>query len=223
MVPRTGERPPRLSRSVIEEAVLEVGFAHVSTTVVARHLGVDQSSLYRHIRSRDELIMGAVDRVLQAQPWPDIDNRWECYVHDMALCLWQMLRAHPGMATVMLAMQGFPPRAGALLNEGVAAFVADGWNMEDAVLLLDSVADMTLYTVLQTEHMEQSRKQAESEGRPFPSTPALSPPAETDPSSPVMGFAEQVVAGDPQIWWRRKLDLLLAGGRQLLTDTAEDR
>jgi AcrR family transcriptional regulator len=49
-------RPPRVNLQLIVDAALAIGLDRVSLPMVADKLGVGSSTLYRHVRNRDELL-----------------------------------------------------------------------------------------------------------------------------------------------------------------------
>ena len=58
-------RPARVSRRLIAEAALEVGLSTLTLTSLANRLGVDHSTLYRHVASRDDIVAAHAEGTVQ--------------------------------------------------------------------------------------------------------------------------------------------------------------
>lgn len=48
-------RPPETTADQIAAAVLEIGFEELTFARITKHLGIAQSTLFRHVPNRDEL------------------------------------------------------------------------------------------------------------------------------------------------------------------------
>lgn len=76
-------RPPRIDRTAIADAVLELGLEHSSMKSVAEHLGVSVPGLYHHIRNRKELLLLAAERSLsQLRPPRDRGQHWSEWLRE---------------------------------------------------------------------------------------------------------------------------------------------
>jgi AcrR family transcriptional regulator len=83
--PRKVGRPPRISRSDIAAAVLEIGLADSSMKAVADHLGVSVPGLYHHVRNRRELLMLAAERRFSGLTLPeDHGQHWATWLREWA-------------------------------------------------------------------------------------------------------------------------------------------
>ena len=60
----TAGRPARISRDDVAEAALAIGLDKVTLAAIGKRLGVDHSSLYRHVSGRDDILLAAADRVI---------------------------------------------------------------------------------------------------------------------------------------------------------------
>ena len=67
-------RPARVSRRSIAEAALEVGLSTLTLTSLAHRLGVDHSTLYRHVASRDDIVLLACDTAIARMDWPVVPD-----------------------------------------------------------------------------------------------------------------------------------------------------
>lgn len=220
-------RPARISREQVERAVIAVGFDAATTTNVAKHLGVEQSSLYRHIGSREQMILGAAERVFAAYDWDPPATDWQSYLRALAATIWRVLRENRGLAATLYEFEQVTDSARAVMTRGVARLVSYGWELPEAILVLDSISDMTGDTVNQIEIAERSagpsREElvehylagARADGGTGGST-GRERPSEDDALVEQIGrFIIDVLHQDPQEWWQRKLDLLIAGAEHL--------
>ncbi|MCX7543434.1 TetR/AcrR family transcriptional regulator [Corynebacterium sp. P5848] len=204
-------RPAQLNRADIERAVLTLGFNDATTTAIARHLGVDQSSLYRHISSRRELLRSAVDRVIAEHPREFAHTTWREYLTGVAEMTWSLLVSHPGMADTLYTLEDTPPRSITELTEESTQVLhrTYSWAIPDALVVLDTLTDMTADTVNRTERLLSTAPEAGTERatRDLLDRSRLSPEL-TD------ALAQILDAGLEQ-WWRRKVNLLLDGAERL--------
>ncbi|MFT3765963.1 MAG: TetR/AcrR family transcriptional regulator C-terminal domain-containing protein [Minicystis sp.] len=98
-----GERGPDLSREKIVQAGIAIaddeGIASLSMRGVAAELGVPTMSLYRHVASRDELLLLMADAALAEDPPPRRAKRsWRAELEALARLQWQGYRRHPWLS-----------------------------------------------------------------------------------------------------------------------------
>lgn len=75
------------------------GLAGVSMRRIAASLGIATMSVYRHVRSRDELVTSMLDRVLAEHPLPAAaPEGWRARAETSARLLWAACRSHPWLA-----------------------------------------------------------------------------------------------------------------------------
>ncbi|AKU92571.1 TetR/AcrR family transcriptional regulator C-terminal domain-containing protein [Vulgatibacter incomptus] len=107
-VPRSGMvvASQELSRERIVAAAIRVadeeGLATFSIRGVAARLDAPVTSLYRHVRSKDELLALMVDQALGELPLPERPpSGWRAQIELSARTEWQMMRRHPWLARLM--------------------------------------------------------------------------------------------------------------------------
>lgn len=208
-------RPPRLSRDAIAAAALAVGLDKVTVAAVARRLGTDHSSLYRHVRDRRDMIVAAADLAIGALRQPSRTTDWRVLVERAAAAVWTLYETHPGLANVIRELDATPPAGVRAFSATVARLEALGFRRDDAVLILDSVMDMTIDCAIGWARLRGSPPGDRGAGDSMlqswvevsGETPAL--------AAQIEGMA-RVIAGSPRRWWRRKLDLILDGAEALL-------
>jgi AcrR family transcriptional regulator len=101
-----GERGLELSRQRIVQAAIAIaddeGTAALSMRLVARELGVSTMALYRHVASKDELLVLMADSVLGESPPPRRSARgWRHRLEQLARLEWAGYRRHPWLAQLL--------------------------------------------------------------------------------------------------------------------------
>ena len=144
MTDRTVGRPPRISREDIADAALAIGLSSVKMKAVGERLGVDHSSLYRHVKGRDELIFMALDRAVSKLDWEQDPADWRDFLRSRAMAVWALCAAYPGLASSLRAMTTIPPSVIAGYARACRRLEEHGFAMDDAVLIIDGIMDMTV-------------------------------------------------------------------------------
>jgi DNA-binding transcriptional regulator YhcF (GntR family) len=91
----------RVVRAAIEIADAE-GLAALSMRGVAARIGIPTMSLYRHVESRDALLLLMIDAVFGARPLPSCEGHgWRALLETAARVQWQLCRTHPWLPHVM--------------------------------------------------------------------------------------------------------------------------
>ncbi len=120
-------RAPRLSAPrVVESAVALAdadGLAAVSMERLAKHLRVATMSLYRHVRTKDELLLLMVEAALGESPAADdVSTRgWRARLERWAADLLQIVDIHRWVPELPLARMSIGPARAAWLDRGLAA------------------------------------------------------------------------------------------------------
>lgn len=101
-----------LSRERILDAALalldEDGIDGVSMRKVASALKVEAMSLYNHVRDKQDLLGGVVNRVLAQLEPPDAALPWDARLEQIARRLYGALVQHPALVIVLASEQGRP-------------------------------------------------------------------------------------------------------------------
>jgi DNA-binding transcriptional regulator YhcF (GntR family) len=91
----------RIVRAAIVLADAE-GLASVSMRRVATDLGVATMSLYRHVSSKDDLLLYMADTVFAETPFPAVAPQgWRARLELAARLMWTLCRRHPWVAEVL--------------------------------------------------------------------------------------------------------------------------
>ena len=89
-------RPPRVNLQLIVDAALQIGLDRVSLAMVAERLGVGSSTLYRHVRNREELLRLATVRLALERRLPSAaDLHWSQLAMRYAENLFESLAREP--------------------------------------------------------------------------------------------------------------------------------
>ena len=92
-------RPARLSRTQILEAALELadrdGLEAVTMQRIARAIGAEPMSLYRHVRNKEDLLDGLVDLVFAEIELPSPADPWKVAMRRRAVSVRDALGRHP--------------------------------------------------------------------------------------------------------------------------------
>jgi AcrR family transcriptional regulator len=102
-----------LSRERILRAALtladEDGIEALTMRRLGRELGFEAMSLYNHVRSKDDLLDGALDQVLDECEQPAPDGPWVVAVRRSAISVNRALRRHPWACTLLMRSAGMRP------------------------------------------------------------------------------------------------------------------
>jgi TetR/AcrR family transcriptional regulator, tetracycline repressor protein len=115
-------RPPRHSltdQHILQAALAlvdEAGLEGLTTRALGHRLGVDPTAVYRHFRSKDELLAALADHILgSANPPPadDGDGSLRGQLRGACLAMRRALLAHPAMTAIVVRRppRGANPRA----------------------------------------------------------------------------------------------------------------
>ncbi|WP_449408987.1 TetR/AcrR family transcriptional regulator [Microbacterium maritypicum] len=215
--PRRG-RPPLTSRAAILDAVLEIGLDRATTSAVAERLGVDQSTLYRHISSREEMLDAAVGVAAARAVWPDPGEDWAQYLRDCAQAMWTMFVSTPGLAQRVRGMTSMPEAFVFQAYRIVEHLtVALGFSFREAALIVDTIGDMTADSYLTIELLDR-----EVDGERTFRELAIETMEDAGDAVPDEGMAQEYLEvmrdamgeqGNPSSWWRDKVELVIDGVR----------
>lgn len=205
-------RPARLGRDAIADAALDVGFADLTMTTVARRLATTHSALYRHVRDRRALVLAAVDRLVERAPWPETTGSWRCDLTARGRLIWNLLDGHPGLDREILALDSMPPQMLVRFGETVAHLQDCGLPSDLAFLATDSVFDLAL-----TQFVVAGAVRRATGPGAVPATATSGDAGSgggTDRSSvpPQVARMVEIAVVEPAVlWFERKLDLVLDG------------
>jgi AcrR family transcriptional regulator len=117
--PASTDRPSRkprarLSREQVLDAAIRVadegGIEAVTMRRVAREVGSEVMSLYYHAASKDDLLAGMTDRILEEMPPLELTDDWRRGVRDYAVAEREVLRQHDWAPDLLMSSRMSGPR-----------------------------------------------------------------------------------------------------------------
>jgi AcrR family transcriptional regulator len=168
------ERRHRLSAERIVGAAVELadaaGLEAVTMSRVAERLGVTTMALYRHLRSKDELVALMVEAA-SAIP-PATDDRapagWRSALEGWSWDLLAMVRRHPWALEVPLARMPFGPNRLAWLERGLQAFAETSLGEDEKAALVLLVNNHVFSEARLSAELGHSRQEADAAHDPPP-------------------------------------------------------
>ncbi|HEY7132687.1 MAG TPA: TetR/AcrR family transcriptional regulator [Candidatus Limnocylindrales bacterium] len=98
-------RPP-LTRDRVLQAAVELadrdGIDAVSMRKLGQELGVEAMALYRHVRDKDDILDGVVDRVVAEIELPEPDPDWRAAMRGLSLAARDVMLRHPWAPPVIV-------------------------------------------------------------------------------------------------------------------------
>ena len=212
--PRSVGRPARISRDDIADAALEIGLHTATLKTIAGRLGVDHSSLYRHVKGWDDIVFAAADRAIATLDWERETDDWRDYIHAAAEAVWELYTRNPGLAEAIRTMDETPPAGIRAFCRSCHHLEMQGFGTEDAALIMDSVMDMTNDSASMWERLRRES----DDGKVAERLKASWQAGTDDQMARHVALMSSVIDGDPKDWWRKKLLLLIRGAAALLED-----
>jgi AcrR family transcriptional regulator len=159
-VPKEAREP--LTRAQVIEAALRVmdeeGLEAVSMRRVAREVGVEAMSLYNHVRDKDDLFDGVVERIMAEFRFPEEPGSgdWTSFGRAIALEWRALLKAHPNVVALfahrhkpMRSMESLRP-----MEVALHALREMGLPVEDSVRAFQVIGGYIMgYVMMETGRM----------------------------------------------------------------------
>lgn len=203
-------RPARISREAIGQAALRVGLEQATLTEVARVLGVDHSTLYRHISSAAEIRALAADQAISSVSWTPEGADWRALLEHLGTTLWRLLDETPGLADVLLQVETQPEAVYTAFAQTVEALAKTGIDYIEAGRVVDLLADLTI----QTHAGYAILSDTDADGTPLGArllAHAEAVAAARPELSRAAHEAARMIQDDPYQHWRWRMDLVLDG------------
>lgn len=152
---RLGRRRPRAAgltlERILDEALAVVdgdGLDALTVRHLAERLSTASSSLYRHVASRDELLVLLVDRVLGDVPLTRTTDDPRAAVEQLSLDLRRVLLAHPNVVPALRTTPLGGPHVRRASETGLTLLLAVGYPPDVAVQGFLALLDYVLGSVL---------------------------------------------------------------------------
>jgi len=205
---------PRVTPEDIARAALEIGLDTVTIKAVAAKLGLDHSSLYRHVRSRDDIVAAAADLAVAELDWrspdPATGGDWRAMLERLADALWALYERHPGLAVAFREMEVTPPTGIRSFAEAVACLQACGFRLEDAMLAVDTLVDALTECFTGWQRFSRPGPDGRSLADAMAGHWQEAALSDRDHAEQINAMAA-IMRGSPRDWWLRRQRLILAG------------
>lgn len=221
---RGGETARRgtLSRDRILEVALAVadadGVEALTMRRVATRLGVDPMAIYRHVKGKDDLLDGVVERLWhEVPPPPRRPDAWAEPLRDYAHGLRAVVNAHPSAAPLLLTRPVMPRSALEATHTLLSNLQDAGFDELRAARILrsvssaalgDALAAVTYRTLAQCPAPPESASETDA-------WIAISQALPADTPTELVRTAYAVCACEPDSDFTFVLDLILQGAQEL--------
>jgi AcrR family transcriptional regulator len=213
--PDAAEKPRRaLTRErVVAEALTVIstdGAGALSMRALATRLGVVPAALYRHVRSKEQLLDLVVDGVLaEVDCQPGHSLAWTEQVKVLAHRLRAALEDHPGIAGLLKTRDPLGPHSLALAEAFLAPLQAAGLPQRETALAFSLIYDYTLGFALTDRTTVNEQRIQDTATRRKLHAFFRSLPADRFPALAALG--EHIWAGNRDQRFTTSLDTLLGG------------
>jgi AcrR family transcriptional regulator len=198
---------------VVAEALTVIstdGAAALSMRALAARLGVVPGAIYRHVRSKEQLLDLAVDGVLaEADTRPDSALSWTEQVKTLAQRLRAVLEDHPGIAGLLKTRDPLGPHSLALAEALLAPLQAAGLPERETAQAFSLIYDYILGFALSDRTTVNEQRVQDTATRRKLHAFFRSLPADHFPALAVLG--EHIWAGHRDQRFTASLDTLLDG------------
>lgn len=143
-VPRVG-RPPRVNAQVIIEAAIAIGLEGVTLKQVADRLDVAVPTLYRHVRSRNELVRMAAFQLTLSRMLPsNLSAHWSELAERYAESLFQSFVAEPQLIGELLKGRIGPHAEVDVLEQFLTGLAPHGFTPAEGAQLFHAIGMVTI-------------------------------------------------------------------------------
>lgn len=138
-------RPRRVNAQAIIHAAIEIGLDGVTLKQVADRLGVAVPTLYRHVRSRDELLRMAAFQITLSRALPhDPGAHWSELAQHYAVSLYESFLAEPQLIGELLKGRLGPHAEVDVLEQFLTALTPHGFSLEEGAQLFHAIGMVTI-------------------------------------------------------------------------------
>jgi AcrR family transcriptional regulator len=134
---RSGQRRQLDAETIVEAALRIAGAGGADALTVRKlgaELGADPTAIYRHFRDKDELVRGALDRLIQrALAQVDPQAPWDDRLKALATGILEVFCAHPSVGSQAAVRSTGGPAEASGIEMALGALVEAGLDDEDAV------------------------------------------------------------------------------------------
>lgn len=180
-------------------------------------------------RAGRQLLTAAADLAFSRFHLPDPGLGWRPYLETLADSLWRFLQDVPGLAGYLTSANEMPRSMIAVILRATGHLSTHGFAPIDGLLLIDSVSDLVLGTIVIRGTLDAAPSHAWrrrlTDGRHrcaeyagADAGVALGRPCWDRPRACASMAAILESSRDPTAWWQAKLRLILDGAERLAAD-----
>lgn len=145
---KAGRGPqPAYSREQIAEAAVRIaeeeGIESVSMRRVAAEIGTKATSLYRYVRSKEELLDLMFDRAMGETPIPALCGKWRRDLTTIAHHLRAVMKRHPWMMSISAVRSALGPNGLAMTEATLKALDGHGLDADDMMIIATALTTFT--------------------------------------------------------------------------------
>lgn len=183
-------RPARLDRETLLATALEIcdreGLPALTLRRIGRELGVDATAMYRHFRSKSELLSALIDQLFLLEiAEPDPAGEWRDNLRGLIVGWWRIYRRHEGLSQAMAGQPDDEPQLFHITDWTVRELIRAGIPEEELGLFHQAIYNHTVgnglvaafspwLTVTKLRN-EQRRIYASLDPEQFPNAAAAAP------------------------------------------------
>jgi AcrR family transcriptional regulator len=132
----TAERRSPLSRARVLRAAVDLGdrggIDALSMRKLGQALGVDAMAIYRHVRSKDDLLDGVVEAIVGEIDQPLVGEDWKASLRQQAMAARRVMLRHPWARQVLEERGTGGPATLARVEAALSALLDGGFSIEVA-------------------------------------------------------------------------------------------
>lgn len=122
---------------------MAIGIDKATIPALAAHLGVNHSSLYHHVKGRNDIIALAADIAITELDWrAPKSSGWRDELIILTDSLWALFDQHPGLAEAFHHAEVTPTIGIVSFAESVKRLQDKGFPLSEAVVAVDMLVDM---------------------------------------------------------------------------------
>jgi AcrR family transcriptional regulator len=214
MSPKTVDRPT-LSRNVVADRALALadseGLEAVTIRRLATELGVTPMALYWHFRTKEDLLAGLADRVLDDVVVPSANGDWAADMRAALEALVTAMRPHPQVAPLVAQQIVLHPNGLALTERALHLLSDAGFGQQPAANLAMQALRSAI-SMVTADQVDDSGMPAEERDAHLRRKQAhiLSLPPEQFPAL-IAHAAAMTYCPDPDEFFSLAIDLYIAG------------
>lgn len=200
---KTGPKP-QFSADDVAACALKIGLADFTISQVAKALGVVPSAIYRHVQSREEIVMRALAHAGKELRLPGDELSWQEILWFISDEFWRLYQRYPGLGLALVQTPGGHVHAQRYFADVVAKLLAANFpgDRGRALFAIDFIGDTTVATAQFIEYVHKKDEEgrtgyerareifADSKWMPKDVEPAYPP----DESWSERGFLDEKVA-----------------------------